>query len=126
MDRKSFVLYTASKGIIDELNIEQAGTLFKSIFELVTDGEPLDMDLPTKIAFKTIREYLERDFETYQAKCRVNRINGSKGGRPKGSSQKPKDADEDRLTTCPLWEYRMGHRPKNEESEDAEDEDILY
>lgn len=119
MDRKSFVLYTASKGIIDELNIEQAGTLFKSIFELMTDGEPLDMDLPTKIAFKTIREYLERDFETYQARCRVNRINGSKGGRPKKSEDKPND---NTLTTCPLWEYRMGHRPKNEESEVAEND----
>lgn len=28
---------------------------------------------------------------------------------------------ECRLTTCPLWEYRMGHRPKNEESEDAKE-----
>lgn len=32
---------------------------------------------------------------------------------------------ECRLTTCPLWEYRMGHRPKNEEREDTEDVEAL-
>ena len=99
MNRKSFVLYTASKGIIDELNIEQAGTLFKSILELMTDGEPLDMDLPTKIVFKTICEYLERDFESYQTQCKVNRINGSKGGRPKGSFKKPNETEQNRSIT---------------------------
>lgn len=96
MDRKSFVLYTASKEIIDELDNEQSGVLFKSILELVTDGEPLEMDLPTKIVFKTIREYLERDFESYQLKCEMNRINGSKGGRPKGSTKKPNETEKNR------------------------------
>lgn len=83
MDRKSFVIYTASKEIVDMLNNEQSGILFKSILEYVTDGEPLEMDGMTKIVFTTIKNYLDKDFETYEAKCESNRINGRKGGRPK-------------------------------------------
>jgi hypothetical protein len=28
------------------------------------------------------------------------------------------------ITECPLWEYRMGHRPKNNVDEDFIEEDI--
>lgn len=83
MDRKSFVLYTTSKEIINMLNDEQSGILFKGILEYVTDGNVPEMDGMTKIVFTTIRNYLDKDFENYEAKCEANRLNGHKGGRPK-------------------------------------------
>lgn len=94
MERKSFVLYTSSKKVIDLLDNEQTGILFKSVFEIVTNGKPLEMDGMTRVAFATIEDYLEKDFEAYQNKCEVNRKNGAKGGRPKGSNKKPKETEK--------------------------------
>lgn len=119
MDRKSFVLYTSSKSLVDELDVEQSGMLFKSILEYVTNGEPLEMDLPTKIVFKSISEYLERDFKLYQTQCEVNRINGSKGGRPKGTTKKT----ENNRTVISKTE-RLFEKPKETQKNIDIDSDI--
>lgn len=96
LDKKRFLLYLSSKKLIDMLSDEQAGVLLKSIFRYV-DGEDLpEMDGMTGIVFTTIKEYLDRDQKAYEEKCRINRKNGGKGGRPR---KKPNETQKNRTVS---------------------------
>ena len=60
-NKKSFVLYTDSKGLIDQLPDEIAGRLFKHIFAYVNDENPISDELILNIAFEPIKNQLKRD-----------------------------------------------------------------
>lgn len=60
-NKKSFVLYTDSKGLIDQLPDEIAGRLFKHIFAYVNDENPISEELILNIAFEPIKNQLKRD-----------------------------------------------------------------
>lgn len=82
-ERASFVLYTKTKKIIDQLTNEQAGILFKRIFAYCSGEELEDVDALTNMAFTIIQEYLDADYQKYLDKVSRNRANGLLGGRPK-------------------------------------------
>ena len=87
--KKSFVLYTDVHFTVQKLTDEQAGKLFKHILSYVNDENPVIDDLILQIAFEPIKQSLKRDLKRYEAMCLKNRINGVKGGRPKGKAKKP-------------------------------------
>lgn len=87
MAKKSFVLHKDSLEILEELNNEQAGILFKAIANYNSDKDLPEMDFAIKIAFIPFKNQFERDNEAYEKKCKINRENGNKGGRPQ---EKPK------------------------------------
>lgn len=60
-NKKSFVLYTDSKGLIDQLPDDIAGRLFKHIFAYVNDENPISDELILNIAFEPIKNQLKRD-----------------------------------------------------------------
>ena len=100
-DKKSFILYMDQRGIFDKLSDEQAGKLIKHIFSYCADEEP-SAEFIIDIAFEGIRQALKRDLRKYNVYIDKQRINGSKGGRPKKEKetqktqpffQKPKKAD---------------------------------
>lgn len=104
--RKSFVLHIDVLSVLDDLNDEQAGRLFKAILAN-RKGEGVEIDTLTKIAMSPFKAQFDRDDEKYQNIVERNKNNGLKGGRPKtqenqdkptglsGNSGKPKKADSD-------------------------------
>ena len=118
LDKKRFLLYLSSKKLISMLSNEQAGILLKSIFEYIAGGDLPDMDGMTSIVFATIKEYLDRDQKAYEEKCRINRENGGKGGRPK---KKPNETQKNRTV---LKEPKKNRTKPNETQENPKKPDI--
>lgn len=100
MSQHSFVLYTDLLSVLDELNDNQAGRLFKAIKAYHTgdlterlpgDDTRLDSllgDFVTRVTFSTFKAVFERDRQKQMDRAAKNRANGSKGGRPTKKSQK--------------------------------------
>ena len=88
-DKKSFILYSDQRGIFEKLSDEQAGKLIKHIFSYCADENP-EAEFIIDIAFEGIRQALKRDLRKYNVYIDKQRINGSKGGRPK----KPKETQK--------------------------------
>jgi len=70
------------------LNAEQFGRLMFALFEFGEGDDPeVEDDIALAFAFMSLQQKLDR--EKYEEKCRKNRENGKKGGRP----PKPKKAN---------------------------------
>lgn len=118
MTRKSFILYLDMLSVLDEMNEQQAGRLFKAIkaYHLRQTLEPgqdddtgfdeLVKDFVTRLAFAPFKAQFDRDSKKYDEVVERNRRNGAKGGRPKKQNPenpsgflenplKPKKADND-------------------------------
>ena len=67
-NKKSFVLYSDSQGLINQLPDEVAGQLLKHIFAYVNDENPQTDNLLLKIAFEPIKMQLKRDLVKYEDK----------------------------------------------------------
>ena len=100
--KKSFVAYCDWGDIFDELSNEEAGKLVKHLFNYVRDKNPVTDDKLTKMLFIQIQQSLKRDLVKYDKYIDKQRVNGSKGGRPKNPTlsektqpfiEKPKKAD---------------------------------
>ena len=87
--KDSVIFYQAQVKICkDFLTNEQFGRLMAALFELDDGLDPeVDDDIAMAFAFMSLQQRLDR--EKYEEKCRKNRENGKKGGRP----PKPKKAN---------------------------------
>jgi len=98
MIKKSFIIHIDSLGILDELTDEQAGQLFKLIYEYHNPNKPKQTQITqlVNLAFYPFKSQFERDNQTYNNVCERNKNNGLLGGRPKNKNpNKPKKADSD-------------------------------
>ena len=64
-NKKSFVLYSDSKSIIDLLTNEQAGLLLKTLFAYVNDENP-KIDDSIALVFEMIKLQLKRDLKKWE------------------------------------------------------------
>lgn len=93
--RESFILYASWWEHIQLLSDQQRGHLLTAIYAHAMGQELPPMDGITAMAFSFIRAQLDRDAEAYAEKCKTNRLNGAKGGRPRknqnadGSNENP-------------------------------------
>lgn len=78
-DKNSFVLYVDSKDVVDRLTDEQAGQLFKAIFDYEANGALPELDAMTDIVFMTMRQHLDRNRVKYAETCRKRSEAGKKG-----------------------------------------------
>jgi len=85
--KESFLLYTEHKEIINELTDEQAGALFKKLFEYVSTGITPELCGMEKIAFISIRQDLDRNAEKYAHIVEQRKIAGKKGGQQRAINQ---------------------------------------
>ena len=98
MIKKSFIIHIDSLGILDELTDEQAGQLFKLIYDYHNPNKPKQTQITqlVNLAFYPFKSQFERDNQTYNNVCKRNKNNGLLGGRPKNKNpNKPKKADSD-------------------------------
>lgn len=84
--KESFVLYTEQKEVVDSLSDENAGKLFKGIYEYVSGSEPQFNNL-LKFVFIPIRQQLDRNAQKYAEIKEKRRIAGTKGGKQKLANQ---------------------------------------
>jgi hypothetical protein len=87
--KTGFILHLDSLSVLDELTNEQAGILFKALRDYNEGKEP-QLDFAMKMAFLPFKNQFQRDLVNYEKTCERNRLNGSKGGRPR----KPKETEE--------------------------------
>jgi hypothetical protein len=80
INKKSFVLYSDQKVIIDLLTDEQAGKLLKHLLAYVNDENPVLDDVLLNIAFAPIKLQLKRDLEKWDDIKLVRSKNGKAGG----------------------------------------------
>ena len=67
-NKKSFVLYSDSQGLINQLPDDVAGRLLKHIYSYVNDENPTTDELLLNIAFEPIKMQLKRDLIKYEKK----------------------------------------------------------
>ena len=68
----------------EELTVEEVGTLTLAMMSYSEEGvEPDFEDRALRMEWKRIRQRMDADMDAYEEKCRTNRDNGSKGGRPR-------------------------------------------
>ena len=90
MQKDSFILYTQFSEVIGELSDEQAGKMFKALFDYTTTGNEPEFSGILKMAWILIRQQIDRAAEKYEKKAGSNRSNGQLGGRPK-KNEEPKE-----------------------------------
>lgn len=95
-DKKGFLIYLTYKEQFDLLSDEELGILIRSIMEYeINRIEPTDLKGMSKMAFSFIKSNLDRDRQKYEEKCKKNKENGSRGGRPRKNQT---DTEEDEKT----------------------------
>lgn len=72
-DQKGFVIYGDVRAVVDELNDEQTGKLFKAMIEYFATGKAPKFDGVLKYVWIPIRQQMDRDKQKYDAKCEKNR-----------------------------------------------------
>lgn len=94
-DNGRFTMYADYIIPVRDLSDEEAGRLFKAVLAYVNGEEVPELNGKEKIAYSFIQVRIEADRGSYEKKCRVNRENGAKGGRPK-KKQEPQNSDEEK------------------------------
>jgi len=119
--KKGFVLYADIIHTVKKLPNDKAGELFKFILDYVNDKNPNTDDLITQLAFEPIKQSLKRDLEKYEARCKRNKENGNKGGRP------PRKPTEEIINPKkPTGLNGLQDKPKKPDSDTDSDSDIIY
>jgi len=71
-----------------ELTFEEKGRLIDAMIAYAR-GNPVHLEGNERFVFPVFRAQIDRDTESYNAIVERNRINGSKGGRPKRNPENP-------------------------------------
>jgi hypothetical protein len=85
---KSFIIHKDSLSILDQLTDEQAGKLFKSIYQYQKTGEIGIVDQLVKIALNPFLNQFERDNQKYESVVDRNRQNIAKRWNTKNTTGK--------------------------------------
>lgn len=70
MGKRNFLLPTDAKEAVDELSNEDAGIVFKELFNYVENGT-INLKGPLKAFFVTLKKVIDKNEETYQKRCKV-------------------------------------------------------
>lgn len=87
--KTGFILHFDSLNVLDELTNEQAGILFKAIRDYNLGKEP-ELDFAMRMAFLPFKNQFIRDGDKYEERCKTNKNNGLKGGRPRKAKETEK------------------------------------
>jgi hypothetical protein len=79
-NKRSFILHKDSLSILDKMTDEQAGILFKSIYQYQITGELPELDFAMEMAIAPFINQFVRDSERYEQVVEKRKIAGKKGG----------------------------------------------
>ena len=97
--KKSFILYADYIKHIRRLSDEDAGRLFKAIFDYVNEGELPDLDGMAAMAFSFIANQLDNDLQKYEETCKKRSENIKKRWEKVNASQKAAENTSDTKDT---------------------------
>lgn len=125
-DKKSFIMYLDYEEQFNMLSDAELGVLIRAIIEYEKTKEIPNLDGIVKMAFSFIKGQLDRDREKYDEKCRKNRENGLKGGRPKKEfEEKPAVNSETENNQMVNSETEgLEQKPKKPDNEDVVDNEV--
>lgn len=95
MKSKAFLIYHDNKTFVDKLTNEQAGRLFKAIFEYEVNGNeppPGQLSDVLDMCFEMFKLNLDKARVEYDKKCKARAEAGRKGGLAKASKAKQSQA----------------------------------
>lgn len=75
-------LYVSYLESLSPFTDEECGRLFRAMLGYAATGETQQFEGNERFIWPSLQAQIDRDIETYKAKCARNRANGSKGGRP--------------------------------------------
>ena len=107
LNKKSFILYTDSLNVLDDLSDEDAGKIFKAIHSYHSDGT-YQLDGLLNAVFTPFKTIFEKNEEKYQSVVERNKENGKKGGHPpkKGKPRKTRSVfQKPRKTQKTQWVF---------------------
>ena len=96
---KSFILYADYIKHIGKLTDEEAGRLFKAIFEYVNEGRLPDLDGMAAMAFSFISNQLDSDLQKYEETCKKRSENIKKRWEKANKCQNQTDSTADTKDT---------------------------
>ena len=97
--KKSFILYADYIKHIRRLSDEEAGRLFKAIFDYVNEGKLPDLDGMAAMAFSFIANQLDTDLQKYEETCKKRSENIKKRWEMAKASQKAAENTSDTKDT---------------------------
>lgn len=77
-DQKGFVVYGDVQAVVDELNDEQTGKLFKAMLAYFATGKAPKFDGILKYVWIPIKQQMDRNADKYEKRCEKMRENANK------------------------------------------------
>ena len=121
MDKNSFLIYLDYEEQFNLLTDEQIGQLMRAIIKYEKTKEEPQLDGMLKMAFSFIKTQLDRDREKYEKKCKKNKENGAKGGRPKNQKEEEKPNGFKENQSYPKKADNEEDNDKDNDNEDDKD-----
>lgn len=125
-EKDSFVLYNSYYDLLEDLDMEQRGTLLTAILEHSRGMDQTELDPITKLAYRVIASQLDRDRKKWERTCKKRAEAGRRGGLAKASKAKQNLANlakagkaKQNLANLAEYEYES-------ESEYEDDYDYVY
>lgn len=87
-EKDSFVLYNSYYDLLEDLGMEQRGTLLTAILEHSRGMDQTELDPITKLAYRVIASQLDRDRKKWERTCKKRAEAGRRGGLAKASKAK--------------------------------------
>ena len=127
-----FYCYLDNATILNHLTDEQAGKLWKMLFDYTNNDIKAEISDPIlALAFDVMVQQIDRDFKKYQDKCEKNRANAHQRKRPQtnandGSQEEEKEEEKDKEED--KEENKEKEKYKEEEKEDniVEQDSTVY
>lgn len=98
MKKNSFVVYGEYLKYFDKLPLIEKGKLIDAMLrfsqDLPVEEQLKEMEASTEMAFMFISNQMSLDAEKYDRRCETSKLNGSKGGAPKGNKNAKKEEEK--------------------------------
>lgn len=125
-EKDSFVLYNSYYDLIEDLDMEQRGTLLTAILEHSRGQEHGALDPITKLAFRVISSQLDRDRKRWEQTCKRRAEAGRLGGLAKASKAKQSQANLAKASKAKQSLANLAEYESESENEDEYDNDYVY
>ena len=124
-EKDSFVLYNSYYDLLEDLDMEQRGTLLTAILEHSRGMDQTELDPITKLAYRVIASQLDRDRKKWECTCKKRAEAGRRGGLAKASKAKQNlanlaKAGKAKQSLANLAEYEYESESENDYEDDYE------
>lgn len=125
-EKDSFVLYNSYYDLLEDLDMEQRGTLLTAILEHSRGMDQTELDPITKLAYRVIASQLDRDRKKWERTCKKRAEAGRRGGLAKASKAKQSLANLAKAGKAKQSLANLAEYEYESESEYEDDYDYVY